>query len=248
MSEQRLLCLIGEIDDSYLDDVHADVRRDRRGVWLRWGTLAACVCLMVTALFIFWPWQDDTPDVGENVPPGPSEIALPTIGASSVQEFYQKCSQASVSIDSHPLLWAVGHETLRIDGWDIYGIWYARHQNENGTFDGRESIDMYWHEEACPECKAYKACLKQVVLYLICFPEGVDRETMMNRYKYQQLPDSQLYQKELVNNKTSYYFFVDDQYYFRFTIGNDNVDQQQIVACMERLGLEMRAYIQNQNN
>jgi hypothetical protein len=61
MSEQRLLCLIGQIDDGYLEDVHADVHRDRRGVWLRWGTLAACVCLMVTALFIFWPKPSDVP-------------------------------------------------------------------------------------------------------------------------------------------------------------------------------------------
>ena len=47
MKKENLYEAIGEIDDNYINDAHQPAKKRTRAVWLKWGAMAACLCLVV---------------------------------------------------------------------------------------------------------------------------------------------------------------------------------------------------------
>lgn len=51
MKKEKLYEAIGEIDDNYINDAHLTTKKKKsRPAWIKWGAMAACLCLVV-ALF-----------------------------------------------------------------------------------------------------------------------------------------------------------------------------------------------------
>ena len=50
MKKEKLYEAIGEIDDNYINDAHLTTKKKSRPAWIKWGAIAACLCLVV-ALF-----------------------------------------------------------------------------------------------------------------------------------------------------------------------------------------------------
>jgi hypothetical protein len=50
MKKEKLYEVIGEIDDNYINDAHMTVKKKSRSVWVKWGAMAACLCLIVAGM------------------------------------------------------------------------------------------------------------------------------------------------------------------------------------------------------
>lgn len=61
MNQEQLYEAIGDMDEAFIREAHA--QKSRRN-WYKWGTLAACLALVVTAI-LFFPFAPD----GEPIPP-----------------------------------------------------------------------------------------------------------------------------------------------------------------------------------
>ena len=69
MSKDKVIDSLSGIDDDMIQSVEALRRKKRHPVWLKWGALAACLCLVValaipTALFESADTPQDTVDPG----------------------------------------------------------------------------------------------------------------------------------------------------------------------------------------
>ncbi len=62
MKQERLYEAIGDIDEAYVSEAR---RQKSRPVWRKWGAVAACLALLVTAASIFLPFAPD----GEEITP-----------------------------------------------------------------------------------------------------------------------------------------------------------------------------------
>lgn len=51
MKEKRLLRAMGKVDEKYIEEA-SPVQYSKRAGWLKWGVIAACVCLMICAFAI----------------------------------------------------------------------------------------------------------------------------------------------------------------------------------------------------
>ena len=67
MKNERLLSSMNLLDDKYINEANPQNRKRKKINWLRFGALAACVCLMVTALnlFLFIPFKTTVPDISQ---------------------------------------------------------------------------------------------------------------------------------------------------------------------------------------
>ncbi len=67
MKNERLLDKMNLLDDKYIEEANPQNRKRKKINWLRFGALAACVCLMVTALnlFLFIPFKTTVPDISQ---------------------------------------------------------------------------------------------------------------------------------------------------------------------------------------
>ena len=50
MKKEQLYEVFGDINENYINDAHKTVKKKSRPVWMKWGAMAACLCLVV-ALF-----------------------------------------------------------------------------------------------------------------------------------------------------------------------------------------------------
>ena len=53
MKSKRLLTLIGEIDDRYIEEAAPAARKHMKAAWVKWVGIAACLCLIVTGTAYF---------------------------------------------------------------------------------------------------------------------------------------------------------------------------------------------------
>lgn len=53
MKKEKLYEAIGEIDDNYINDAHLTAKKNPRPLWMKWGAMAACLCLMLVAIIPF---------------------------------------------------------------------------------------------------------------------------------------------------------------------------------------------------
>ena len=67
MKNERLLDMMNLLDDKYIDEASPKGKRKNKINWLRFGALAACICLMVTSLslFLFIPFKTTVPDISQ---------------------------------------------------------------------------------------------------------------------------------------------------------------------------------------
>ncbi len=47
MKKEKLYEAIGEIDENYINDAHLTVKKKSHLVWMKWGAMASCLCLVV---------------------------------------------------------------------------------------------------------------------------------------------------------------------------------------------------------
>ena len=67
MKNERLLSDMSLLDEKYVDEASPKKKRKKKINWIKFGALAACICIMVTAvnLFLFTPFKTKVPDVSE---------------------------------------------------------------------------------------------------------------------------------------------------------------------------------------
>lgn len=67
MKNERLLDMMNLLDDKYIDEASPKGKRKKKINWMRFGALAACICLMVTSLslFLFIPFKTTVPDISQ---------------------------------------------------------------------------------------------------------------------------------------------------------------------------------------
>jgi hypothetical protein len=66
MKNRKLFCAMSQADDKYVEEA-APRRLTRRPQWQKWTAIAACLCLLVTALnlVLFIPFNTNPPDVSQ---------------------------------------------------------------------------------------------------------------------------------------------------------------------------------------
>ena len=68
MKNEKLLNSMNLLDDKYINEANPENKRKKKKInWLKFGVLAACICLMVTSLnlFLFLPFKTTVPDISE---------------------------------------------------------------------------------------------------------------------------------------------------------------------------------------
>ena len=68
MKNQRLFDSLNLLNDKYIEEANPENKQKKKKInWLHFGTLVACICIMVTAinLFLFVPFKTEVPDVSE---------------------------------------------------------------------------------------------------------------------------------------------------------------------------------------
>lgn len=86
MKEKRLLHVLGEIDDKYVEEATPAAKKageeKSKVVFIRWGVAAACLCLLcVSAIAVSGRFRNPLPpDNGRNNIPGVEQTALPDMG------------------------------------------------------------------------------------------------------------------------------------------------------------------------
>lgn len=86
MKEKRLLHVLGEIDEKYVEEAAPAAKKTgeekSKVVFIRWGVAAACLCLLcVSAIAVSGRFRSELPpDNGWNDIPGVEQTALPDMG------------------------------------------------------------------------------------------------------------------------------------------------------------------------
>jgi len=63
MKEKDILNAMTHVKDEYIEAAAPTGTRAPRHWWIKWASVAACLCLCAGAVFAFAPWRDRTPDV-----------------------------------------------------------------------------------------------------------------------------------------------------------------------------------------
>lgn len=91
-AEKRIMRVIGQVDEKYIEEATPGKKESKKPVWLKWGTMAACLAVVIaTALYVLPQFSReaiitppdnpenitaDGPNIGENIPPITSEIYI----------------------------------------------------------------------------------------------------------------------------------------------------------------------------
>ena len=64
MKKEKFYELIGKIDENYIEEAHLSVEKKTRPIWLKWSSIAVCICLIIigtVAVFEIWDNRDNNP-------------------------------------------------------------------------------------------------------------------------------------------------------------------------------------------
>lgn len=53
MKKEQLYEALGEINENYISDAHQTTKKKTHPVWMKWGAIAVCLCLVVVGAFVF---------------------------------------------------------------------------------------------------------------------------------------------------------------------------------------------------
>ena len=90
MTEKDLLKGLGHIDGAYIEETRYEEKNKKSRIhWIRWGSIAAAVCLLFTFLLPLWnpPLTVQAEDLMEGISPQPVESVDLTPGRDSVLDF-----------------------------------------------------------------------------------------------------------------------------------------------------------------
>lgn len=80
MKKEEFCEVLGDMNENYVKEAGA-VRKARKPGWMKWGAMAACLCLLVAGGVLF------TRNRGNAAPdPNPVQIPNPIISVASVEE------------------------------------------------------------------------------------------------------------------------------------------------------------------
>lgn len=148
------------------------------------------------------------------------------ITATSIQDFLDKFESSVQSTNqSKIIVQAVNNKNLSFDDYEIQSVYYEPSQmRDDGKSDGIECVKFYWHRKDCASCNVEYCEL--FTLRLSFIKNGIDMVGVTKGYT--QTETDNFYEKEVNNNKTSYVYIIDNQYYCRFNINNELSDKEQI--------------------
>ena len=55
MKKEQLYEALGEINEDYINDAHQTAKKKSHPVWMKWGSMVACLCLIITASIMIFP-------------------------------------------------------------------------------------------------------------------------------------------------------------------------------------------------
>ena len=60
MKEEKLFEIMADINDNYIADAHKNTTMTRKGAWLRWVSVAACLCVVVIGIITILPFGNNS--------------------------------------------------------------------------------------------------------------------------------------------------------------------------------------------
>ena len=82
MNAKKFSDAMNELDTKYVDEALNYKKKAQKPVWVKWGTMAACLCIILISVFILIPgtrfWVTENENVSEGTLPGALEI-YPTV-------------------------------------------------------------------------------------------------------------------------------------------------------------------------
>lgn len=85
MNSKKFSEAMNEIDEKYLDETITYKRKNKKTVWMKWGAIAACLCLVVAGGMIIGHYSK------QSVPnPGQLQIPNPIISVTSIEEMEKR--------------------------------------------------------------------------------------------------------------------------------------------------------------
>lgn len=94
MSKNEVIDSLSRIDDDMIQVVETLRRKKKRSVWMKWGTLAACLC-MVVAIVISTVFRQSTESPNDTIDPGSDSSGPACLVVNGIQ--YLISSHVSVS-------------------------------------------------------------------------------------------------------------------------------------------------------
>ncbi len=102
MKKEQLYEAIGDINEDYIRDAHSSPKKKYKAnrPLLKWGSLAACLCLLATAILVI-PRLKLVPDLGPQDVEGPYSYTVAYVGWSDSQAIYDSALNKTV-LQSEP--------------------------------------------------------------------------------------------------------------------------------------------------
>ena len=119
MKSDKFLSAIGNIDDDFIEEAaqfKTQAQKPRRKLWLRYGSLAACLLVAVFTCVHFWPAAEPTPRMGPDRQGTALNLPKLTIDTNhSATEIIKKAADVSLRDDGSP--WS---EDLKVKEMPVY--------------------------------------------------------------------------------------------------------------------------------
>ena len=63
MKKEKFYELLGEIDENYIEEAHLSVEKKTSPIWLKWSSIAVCICLIIFGTLVFFELWDNNQSV-----------------------------------------------------------------------------------------------------------------------------------------------------------------------------------------
>ena len=144
MKSDKFLSAIGNIDDDFIEEAAEfnvpQAKKAPRKLWLRYGSLAACLLIVLFGCMHFWPASEPAPSTGSDAPKTALNLPKLTIDTnhSSKEVRPKKAADKSLLNDGSP--W---REDLDVKEMPVYkNTMYAAADGESAPVDETELKDQ----------------------------------------------------------------------------------------------------------
>jgi hypothetical protein len=64
MTNEKLYEVLGDIDEKHIQAARRTTAKAKKPAWVKWGAMAACLCLVIAGSTVLWNQNIQTPDAG----------------------------------------------------------------------------------------------------------------------------------------------------------------------------------------